>query len=65
MSAAKEYAQELYSMMEDNITGLEGTEWYESAKRCALIAIAEIYKNNTDMSKNDYLCRVAEELNKL
>ena len=41
----KEKAKELYSKFEDSITGLEGYEWWESAKQCALIAVDEILKS--------------------
>lgn len=42
----KEKAEELYSKFEDNIQGIEGYEWWESAKQCAIIAVDEII--NTD-----------------
>jgi hypothetical protein len=42
MKTAKEKAAELYSKMLHKIEGLEGTDWYESAKQCALIAVDEI-----------------------
>jgi hypothetical protein len=35
---------------------------YEEAIQCALIAVDEIYKNNTDESKNDYWIEVNKEL---
>ena len=35
------------------------------AKQCALIAIDEIYKNNTDESKNDYWIEVKKELEEM
>lgn len=38
----KEKAKQLYSKMENSIEGLEGKEWYDSAKQCALIAVDEI-----------------------
>jgi len=38
---------------------------YEAGKQCALIALDEIYSNSTNQSKNDYWCRVKEELDKL
>jgi len=63
----KEYAKELYLKFHFAIPAI-ADEWQEgqnSAKECALIALDEIYKNNTDMKKNDYFCRVAKELNKL
>ena len=45
MITAKEKAQELYSAMLHKIEGLEGTDWYESARQCALIAVDEIVYN--------------------
>jgi hypothetical protein len=38
---------------------------HEEAKQCALIALDEIFSNNTKQSKHDYWCRVKEELDKL
>jgi hypothetical protein len=38
---------------------------YEEAVQCALIALDEIYKNNTDESKNDYWIEVKKDLEKL
>ena len=38
----KEKAEEIYNKCLDKIQGLEGTEWWESAKQCALIAVDEI-----------------------
>jgi len=35
-------AEEIYNRCLDKIQGLEGTEWWESAKQCALIAVDEI-----------------------
>jgi hypothetical protein len=35
---------------------------WERAKQCALMAVDEIYKNNTDESKNDYWIEVNKEL---
>jgi hypothetical protein len=45
MKTAKEKAQELYSAMLHKIEGLEGTDWWESAKQCALITVDEIVYN--------------------
>ena len=45
MKTAKDKAQELYSAMLHKIEGLEGSDWYESAKQCALIAVDEIVYN--------------------
>jgi hypothetical protein len=38
---------------------------YEEAIQCALIAVDEIYKNNTDESKNDYWIEVNKELEEM
>ena len=38
---------------------------YEAGKQCALVALNEIFSNNTNQSKHDYWCRVKEELDKL
>jgi len=35
------------------------------AKECALIAVDEIFRNNTDESKHDYWINVKEEIEKL
>jgi hypothetical protein len=42
----KEKAEELYSKFEDNIQGIEGYEWWESAKQCALIAVDELLNDD-------------------
>jgi hypothetical protein len=34
------------------------------AKQCALIAVDEIYSNNTDESRNDYWIEVKQEIEK-
>ncbi len=36
-----------------------------TSKQCALIAVDEIYSNNTDESKNDYWIEVKQEIEKL
>lgn len=41
---AKEKAKEIYSKFEDEIIGLEGNEWWESAKNCSLFHVNEILK---------------------
>jgi hypothetical protein len=38
---------------------------YEGGKKCALIAVDEIFRNNTDESKHDYWIKVKEEIEKL
>ena len=35
------------------------------AKQCALIAVDEIFSNNTDISKHDYWIEVKQEIEKL
>lgn len=42
----KEQAQEIYNKHQDSISALEGSDWWESAKRCALISVDEIIKSN-------------------
>ena len=37
---------------------------YDAAE-CALVAVGEIYSNNTDESKNDYWIEVMREIEKL
>lgn len=37
----------------------------ENAKQCALIAVDEIFSNNTDESKHNYWIEVKEEIEKL
>jgi hypothetical protein len=39
---AKDKAKELYNKFEDSISTLEGSDWWESAKKCALTAVDEI-----------------------
>lgn len=38
----KEKAKELYNKYEDSISGVEGSYWFESAKKCALVAVDEM-----------------------
>jgi hypothetical protein len=38
----KEKAEEIYNKCLDKIQGLEGIEWWESTKQCAIIAVDEI-----------------------
>lgn len=35
------------------------------AKECALVAVEEVFSNNTDESKHDYWIEVKEEIEKL
>lgn len=39
MKTTKEKADLIYSKFEDEITGLEGNEWYDSALRCAIKSV--------------------------
>ena len=61
----KEKAKELYSKFEDGITGLEGYEWWDSAKQCALIAVDEILNVLFQHHKIDYWKEVKQEIEKL
>jgi hypothetical protein len=54
----KEKAEELYSKFEDNIQGIEGYEWWESAKQCALIAVENEYNSLREQLFNLRSCRV-------
>lgn len=42
----KEKAKDLYNKFEDSISALEGADWWESAKKCALTAVDEIINAN-------------------
>lgn len=61
---AKDKALELYLKFEDKITGLEGNDWWDSAKNCALIAVGEIWENCQD-NMADYWLEVKQEIIKL
>jgi hypothetical protein len=64
----KEKAEEIYNKCLDKIQGLEGTEWWESAKQCALIAVDEIIKFGNEQGIREpmmYWYKVKEELEKL
>jgi len=64
----KEKAEEIYNKCLDKIQGLEGTEWWESAKQCALIAVDEIIKFGNEAGIREpmmYWYKVKEELEKL
>ncbi len=62
----QEKAKDLYCKYTDalNIRDLQTTA-NPFAKKCALIAMDEIFINNTDESKHDYLIEVKEEIEKL
>jgi hypothetical protein len=69
---AKEKAEEIYNKCLDKIQGLEGTEWWESSKQCALIAVDEIleelYEGSIDYgisARRRYFQEVKQEIEKL
>lgn len=62
----KEKAQELVDKFLPPVRWKMGQEDVtERAKQCALIALDEIFSNNTDESKHDYWIEVKQELEKL
>jgi len=64
----KEKAEEIYNKCLDKIQGLEGTEWWESAKQCATIAVDEIIKFGNEQGIREpmmYWYKVKQELEKL
>ena len=64
----KEKAEEIYNKCLNKIQGLEGTEWWESAKQCALIAVDEIIKFGNQAGIREpmmYWYKVKQELEKL
>lgn len=64
MKTAKEKAQELYSTMLHKIEGLEGTDWYESAKQCAMAAV-DLVSGELSGEDNSYWQRVKQEIEKI
>tara|TARA_R110000868_G_scaffold28617_1_gene107091 strand:+ start:246 stop:443 length:198 start_codon:yes stop_codon:yes gene_type:complete len=62
----KEKAEELYLNFEDSITGLRGNEWYETAKKCALIAVKFAKENPLNTNDyNKYLDELKQEIKKI
>ena len=64
----KEKAEEIYDNCLNKIQGLEGTEWWESAKQCAIIAVDEIIKFGNQLGIREpmmYWYKVKEEIEKL
>jgi hypothetical protein len=65
----KEKAIELYNNFEDAIRGVEGYEWWESAKQCALIAVDLVLSTLSpylgDDNARDYWQQVKQEIEKL
>jgi len=48
-----------------SFTGLNNiNRRWEEAKMCALIAVDELFSNNTDQSKHDFWIEVKEEIEK-
>ena len=66
---AKEKAKELVSKFKNNTRAFNETKgWQDSnydAKQCALIALEEIFTNNTDESKHNFWIEVKQEIEKL
>ena len=60
----KEKAEELVTKMYVN-QWRNNTMEYKTAKQCALIAVDEIFINNTDEAKHNYWIEVKEEIEKL
>lgn len=61
---AKEKAEELYNKYEDSISGVEGSYWFESAKKCALVAVDEAI-NIIESLGNGYYTLSEELKNKI
>jgi hypothetical protein len=65
----KEKAEDLVSRYKREILRgkyrIDGFVIEELAEECALIAVDEIFRNNTDESKHDYWINVKEEIEKL
>ena len=61
----KEKAIELVNKLTLSSNAQNGSWMCEDlAKQCALIAVDEIYSNNTDESRNDYWIEVKQEIEK-
>ena len=61
----KEKAQELFDKHFEFVEALSAQNQIDNAKQCALITVDEIYKNNTDESKNNYWIEVKNEIEQL
>jgi len=64
----KQKAEEIYNKYLDKIQGLEGAEWWESAKQCALSAVDEIIKFGNEQGIREpmmYWYKVKEEIEKI
>ncbi len=62
----KEKAIELVNKLTLSSNAQNGSWMCEDlAKQCALIAVDEIYSNNTDESRNDYWIEVKQEIENL
>jgi hypothetical protein len=62
---AKEKGNELYNKFEDSIIGLEGDEWYNSAKQCALIACDEVLGYMGADRGTEFWVEVKKEIEKI
>jgi len=64
----REKAEEIYDNCLNKIQGLEGREWWESARQCSLIAVDEIIKFGNEQGIREpmmYWYKVKEEIEKL
>lgn len=65
----KERAEELIGIYRKELLKrkyhISGFVIQEIAEQCALIAVDEIFSNNTDESKHDYWIEVKQEIDKL
>ena len=61
----KEKAQELFDKHFEFVEALSAQNQIDNAKQCALITVYEIFKNNTDESKNNYWIEVKNEIEQL
>jgi len=61
---AIELFKKFYCMPNNSKSRIKNIE-FDTAKKCALITLDEIFSNNTNQSKHDYWCEVKEELDKL
>lgn len=65
MKTTKKKADAIYSKFEDEIIGLEGQEWYDSALKCAILSVKhtiEVLDSlHDDMSEN--LSVIASKIN--
>lgn len=66
MENHKETAKRIYNAMSNSIDGLEGTEWFESSKKCSITAVQMIRENAPLIATiQQYWIDVENEINKL